>query len=97
MAVAGAAVLAFISWASLREAQRMSRTFIADHGDTDCVRPAVPDVQAEVTSEPSRSAAAAPPRIRALEDATVADADIDEALAAATALWQVAVHTERTN
>lgn len=36
-----------------------------------------------------------PGRVRALGDATVPDADIDEALAAAAALWQVAVQNER--
>lgn len=100
MAVAGAAVLAFVSWASLREAQRMSKTFIADRAVPDRVRSTVSGVQdtnAGATSERSRSVAAAPPRIRALGDATLADADIDEALAAAAALWQVAVDTERAN
>lgn len=100
MAVAGAAVLAFVSWALLREAQRMAQTFIVDRAGTDRARPAVsgvPDAEMDATSEPLRSVAAAPPRIRALGDATLADADIDEALAAAAALWQVAVHTERAN
>lgn len=96
MAVSGAAVLAFVSWVSLREAQRTSGSFIPDGrapavpAVSDLVRlAAVDDPRVARTSSPSR------PRIAALRDATVAEADTEEALAAAAALWQVAVQTER--
>ncbi|CAN5882555.1 hypothetical protein BH23ACT10_BH23ACT10_34090 [soil metagenome] len=94
LTVVGAAVLAFVSWACLREAQRMSTSFIPDRRTAVRVDRSPPQV---IPGYPELAgpAPASPPRIRALGDATVPDADTDEALAAAAALWQVVVHTER--
>lgn len=79
LAVVGAAVLALFSWAALREAQQMSVRSIP-RGSTPRPRPPV-----ERTPQPAMAT------ISALRDATPADADTDEALAAAAALWQVLV------
>jgi hypothetical protein len=79
LAVVGAAVLALFSWAALREAQQMSVRSIP--------RTAAPPPRPAVERVPQPQVA----RIGALRDATVADADNDEALAAAAALWQVLV------
>ena len=79
LAVVGAAVLALFSWAALREAQQMSVRSLP----RTPVPPPRPPV--ERAPEPARAT------IGALHDATLADADTDEALAAAAALWQVLV------
>lgn len=85
IAVFGAALLALVCWVALREAPPASDRFIPD---TD---PGSPPGDAEprdhppahpLTADPTRAAAA-------LRDATVADADTREALAAAAALWNV--------
>lgn len=79
LAVVGAAVLALFSWAALREAQHIS------------VR-SIPRAPAPPPRPPAeRAPQPAMATIGALHDATVADADTDEALAAAAALWQVLV------
>lgn len=100
LTVVGAAVLALVSWVCLREAQRMSTSFIPDRGTAARVDRSPPHAISGRPDwagpvPPASQAALSLPRIRALGDATVPDADIDEALAAAAALWQVAVHTER--
>ena len=92
MAVAGTAVLAFVSWVSLREARRMSGTFIPDARAPAAAAPTPVGVEVRprpAVSPPSRS------RVTALGDATVAGADDDEALAAAAALWQVLAYADR--
>lgn len=96
IAVAGAAVLALVSWACLREAHRMSRSFIPD-GGAPAVAAGGPRRGVALGQPETVVAAPAPAlsRIHALGDATVPGADNDEALAAAAALWQVVVQTER--
>lgn len=79
LAVVGAAVLALFSWAALREAQQMSVRSIP--------RAPLPPPRPVVEAVPQPRLA----RIGALRDAAPADADTDEALAAAAALWQVLV------
>lgn len=79
LAVVGAAVLALFSWAALREAQQMSVRSIPRAPE------APPRPPVERTPQPALAT------IGALRDATPADADTDEALAAAAALWQVLV------
>jgi hypothetical protein len=94
MAFVGAAVLAFVSWACLREAQRMSRSFIPDGGGVAVAERPQPDAapREPAHAEPASSASAC---VRALEDATVPEADNDAALAAAAALWHVVLQSER--
>jgi hypothetical protein len=81
MGLFGATVLALVCWVALRESE-----------------PTVDAVIPQPGSESQEGAAASTPRPAAgvltaqpgeLDDATVADADTEEALAAAAALWSV--------
>jgi hypothetical protein len=91
LALVGALVLAMVSWAALREAQRMPRSF-----------PAVRQANAASAGDATQRAASqvngrpvlALPRAQVVEDPTIAGADTDEALAAAAALWHVLVDDE---
>lgn len=91
LAAVGAAVLAMVSWAALREAQRLPRSF---------PRGARVNARAQRDARPTSAAGInghavlAPSRAQVVGDATVADADTDEALAAAAALWHVLVDDE---
>lgn len=72
----------------------MSRSFIPDRGPIAAADRPQPDLVSgqEPIPEP---ASTTPAPVRALDDATVPEADNDEALAAAVALWHVVVQTER--
>lgn len=88
MAAAGTAVLAMVSWAALREAQRMEGSFPTGRQvnvpvDSPTLRPA-----------PGNGVAASVPRAQVVGDPAVAGADTAEALAAAAALWHVLVDHE---
>jgi hypothetical protein len=84
MAVSGAAVLALVCWAALRETaprhfipQTASEGHVGHPGDDDAG-----------TTPPRPLAGTVTPEPEALHN-TFADADTDEALAAAAALWNV--------
>ena len=83
MALAGAAVLALVCWAALRE----SGTTTADPQDAAGPRAGGPDDDRRPPARPLDGVLDAAPN--ELDDATVADADTEEALAAAAALWTV--------
>lgn len=90
LAVAGAVVLAMVSWAALREAQRMPQTLSAHQSWPTAVaarrqRRAAPD------AAPPPAPPTEPWRVSVPRDVTVADADNAEALAAAGALWHLMV------
>jgi hypothetical protein len=89
MALSGAAVLALVCWAALRE----SETTTADAVISQAGPGAHHDGMRHASQVPaSPSVTAAPATAPAeLDDATVADADTDEALAAAAALWTVLI------
>jgi len=94
LAVVGAVVLAMVSWVALREAQRLPRSFPAGG------RPNAPgrhDARVASAPEPAINGhpVLAASRRQVVGDATVADADTDEALAAAAALWHVLVDDEQ--
>lgn len=88
MAVSGAAVLALVCWVALRESQRPPGPYTGRDGTTD--HTATPPLQHAATrGDGRRPAAGSVLQGSGLADATVADADNDEALAAAAALWSV--------
>jgi hypothetical protein len=96
--VCGAAVLAVICWAALREAAPVAEPFIPQSGseghdgrspDDDGPAGEGERQRADGQGVPPESVAGGRTRPGALGDATVADADTDEALAAAVALWGV--------
>jgi len=94
LAIVGAAVLAMVSWVALREAQRLPRSLPAGgrphaHAHHDARPASAPDPA--VNGHPVLAAS----RRQVVGDATVADADTDEALAAAAALWHVLVDAEQ--
>jgi hypothetical protein len=128
MAVSGAAVLALVCWAALRETAPANESFIPQHGPAgqigseadrrvpgDGERQRAGGWGSEGDGERQRAGGwgsegdgeragewemwaphnsfngAGPPRTGALSDATIADADTNEALAAAAALWRVLV------
>ena len=72
----------------------MSRSFIPDRGPIAAADRPQPDVASGREPWPGPASETSAP-VRALDDATVPDADNDEALAAAVALWHVVVQTER--
>jgi hypothetical protein len=85
IALSGAAVLALVCWAALRESETTPDAVIpqAESGTHDGMleapqAPPSPSVTAGLATAPDE-----------LDDATVADADTEEALAAAAALWTV--------
>jgi hypothetical protein len=93
MALSGAAVLALVCWAALRETASAAEPFIPQRAS-----------RSQMGGPPDRRRHVAPPRPPAsgfapqpgeLDDATVADADTDEALAAAAALWNVLTQDRR--
>jgi hypothetical protein len=93
MALSGAAVLALVCWAALRETASAAEPFIPQRAS-----------RSQMGGPPDRRRHVAPPRPPAsgfapqpgeLYDATVADADTDEALAAAAALWNVLTQDRR--
>lgn len=88
MAVSGAAVLALVCWAALREAERPPGPSTA-RGDTTGHGGAPPANRDGARADGQRQGAGSALQIGGLVDATVADADNDEALAAAAALWSV--------
>jgi hypothetical protein len=102
LAVVGALVLAMVSWAALREAQRLPRSFPAERrAKAGAARAAT---VGDVATSEARPASVAPvngrpvlasPRAQVDGDPTIAAADTDEALAAAAALWHVLVDDER--
>lgn len=91
LALVGAVVLAMVSWAALREAQRMP-------GSLPAVRQANPPSTRNATQAPAPQVNGRPvlelPRAQVVGDPTIAGADTDEALAAAAALWHVLVDDE---
>lgn len=96
IAVCGVAVLAVVCWAALRESVPAAETFIpqtasGDHDDRprDGGGPSEDTGRQADAQEPAGGGA----EPRSLGDATVDDADTDEALAAAAALWGVLDHT----
>lgn len=98
LAAVGAVVLALVSWAALREAQRLPRSFPigAQANAVASVRARHPGAQ-PASANPARGGPApASSRVQVVGDATVADADTDEALAAAAALWHVLVDRDRS-
>lgn len=91
LAVVGALVLAMVSWAALREAQRMPGSLSAvRRANGVTTRAAGPPPATPVNGQP----VLAPPRAQVVGDPTIAGADTDEALAAAAALWHVLVDEE---
>lgn len=98
MAVAGAAVLAMVAWAALREAQQSGGPRHVEHRPVDVDQ----GFSARESGYTARSSVADPrgghpraSRVPIVGDATLPGADTDEALAAAAALWQVLVDAER--
>lgn len=99
LAVLGALVLALVSWAALREAQRLPGSFPAT-GRRNAPSPGPGSGVGAgdgATTSPAVNGQAVPlgARTHVVGDATVADADTAEALAAAAALWHVLVDAER--
>jgi len=92
LAVVGAAVLAMVSWAALREAQRLPSSFPAERrANAVAAGDATPPPATQVNGRP----APAVTRAQVEGDPTIAAADTDEALAAAAALWHVLIDDER--
>jgi hypothetical protein len=91
LAFVGAVVLAMVSWAALREAQRLPRSFpVERRANAVAVGDTPPAPAPPVDVRPLRPL----PRAEVVGDPTVAYADTDEALAAAAALWHVLVDHE---
>lgn len=93
MALSGAAVLALVCWVALRESASTAEPFIPQRASGSQIDDA-PDRQRYVPP-PRPSAGEFAPQPGELRDATVADADTDEALAAAAALWSVLTQDRR--
>ena len=96
LAVVGAFVLAMVSWAALREAQRLPRSFPPERRPNAAATNAVAVGDAPPASVPPINGrpVLAFPRAQIERDPTIAAADTEEALAAAAALWHVLVDDE---
>jgi len=85
VALSGAAVLALICWVALREGEPGGDAVIPQPGSESQDGAG----SGEAMPVPGTATGVAAVQPGELDDATVADADTDEALAAAAALWSV--------
>ncbi|HSK96315.1 MAG TPA: hypothetical protein VK891_06845 [Euzebyales bacterium] len=91
MALFGAAVLALVCWVALREGGPVADAVIPqpDSEGQDGGPPGATTAAPPTSAGGSATGSARPGQPGELDDATVADADTQEALAAAAALWSV--------
>ena len=89
LAVSGAAVVTVVWLAAMRDAAQRTRPFIPQAEPRSQTGAMVMRPLTAGAKSPAETCVGGAPHVGALRDATVADADTEEALAAAAGLWEV--------